>query len=147
MIYKKSKGDYLISTDKRKLENNFIYKFLSTESYWAKGITLDKVIRAIKGSVCFGVYYNNQQIGFARVVTDFTGFGYLADVFIVSEHRGKGLSKWLMKEILAHPELQGFRRWMLATDDAHKLYEKFGFKALKRPDQFMELHNTAISNY
>ncbi len=132
------KGKYLISTEKSKLNTKTIYGYLSN-SYWAKNRSLKTTKLAIKNSLCFGVYLKNKQIGFARVVTDYATFAYLADVFILEEHQGKGLSKWMMKIILSHKKLQNLRRWILATKDAHKLYEKFGFTNLNEPEKFMEL--------
>jgi len=145
-LYQSVQNDFVISTDKLKLDVGFIHHYLSTESYWAKNIPLEKVQRAVDHSFCFGVYKNEsdrdgsmQQIGFARVITDCATFGYLADVFITEAYRGIGLSKWLLKEILACDELQGFRSWMLATKDAHALYEKFGFKTVEGPGRLMRL--------
>ena len=120
-----------------------IHEFLK-DSYWAAGIPREVVERSIRGSVPFGVYDGGAQVGFARVVTDCATFGYLGDVFILESHRGRGLSKWLMECIVSHPQLQGLRRWTLATRDAHELYAKFGFKPVARPDSFMELHNAEI---
>ena len=128
MMNEKNRGEFLFSTDRKKLDIEYIHHYLSLESYWAKNIPIQIVKTSIEGSLCFGVYLNNQQIGFARVITDYATFGYLADVFIVEEYRGKGLSKWLMQTIFDNEELQGFRGWMLGTKDAHGLYEKFGFK-------------------
>ncbi len=119
--------DYTITTEKSKIQFEVVYNFLSN-SYWSKNISRTLVQKAIENSVCFSVFYKNNQIGFARVITDKASFGYLADVFILELYRGKGLSKWLMQTILDYPELQGFRSWMLATKDAHGLYEKFDFK-------------------
>ena len=138
------KENFIISTDKSKLDLAVIHKYLSIESYWAKNIPVALVQKAIEGSFCFGIYKKddlnkNRQIGFARVITDNATFGYLADVFILEEYRGVGLSKWLMQEIMNHQKLQGFRRWMLATRDAHKLYEQFGFTALDKPERIMQL--------
>lgn len=135
---------YLISTDKNKLQTDVIHQYLNKESYWAANIPLETVVRCIQGSICFGIYENEKQVGFARVVSDTGSFAYLADVFILNEHRGKGLSKWLMQVILAHPNLQGLRRWMLATRDAHTLYAQFGFTSLDNPDRFMQLHNPDV---
>ena len=132
------KGNYLISADKTKLDIKVIYSYLSN-SYWAKNRTLRATKLSIKNSLCFGVYFNNKQIGFARIITDYATFAYLADVFILEDHRGKGLSKWLMDVILKYSELQNIRRWFLATRDAHKLYEKFGFTSLKEPEKIMEM--------
>ena len=108
--------------------NNFVHQYLSGESYWAKNISINLVKKSIENSVCFSVFYKDKPVGFARVITDKATFGYIADVFIIEAHRGKGLSKWLMQTILDNEELQGFRGWMLGTKDAHSLYEKFGFK-------------------
>lgn len=133
------KDAFLISTDKSKLDIDLIHDYLSNHSYWAQNIPRDIVERSIQNSLCFGLYHRNIQIGFARVTTDFATFGYLADVFILEEYRGRGLSKLLMECILEKtPELQGFRRWSLATADAHGLYEQFGFTALARPERMME---------
>lgn len=131
-------GEYTISTDKQKLDRSMIHQFLAKESYWAKDIPLEKVNRAIENALCYGVYHHEKQIGFARVVTDFAVFAYIGDVFIIHEYRGKGLSKWLMEVIISHPELQSLRRWVLATLDAHKLYEKSGFSKLAFPERWME---------
>lgn len=138
MAHEWRQGDFLISTDKNKLDLKLIHRFLSNDSYWAKGRTLAVVVRSVENSLSFGIYKNNKQIGFARVVTDFATFAWVADVFIVNEHRGQGLSKWLMETITSHPDLQGFRRWVLATKDAHELYRQFGFIELKRPERWME---------
>lgn len=127
MIYTAEKDEYSISTDPSLLNIDVIHHYLSLESYWAKGIPRDVVIKSIENSVCFGLYCHQQQVGFARVITDKATFAYLADVFILEEHRGKGLSKWLITVIQAHPELQGLRRWLLGTRDAHGLYEKMGW--------------------
>lgn len=129
---------YHISSKKSDLDFNVIHSFISN-TYWAKGIPAETLKRAIDNSICFGVFTEqNEQVGFARVVTDMATFAYLADVFILDAHRGKGLSKWLMQEIVAYPDLQNLRRFALATRDAHGLYEQFGFSALSDPDTFME---------
>ena len=144
--YEVRDGEYLISTDISKLDVNLIHKFLSEESYWATGIPKDILEKSISNSMCFGLYCSDVQIGFSRVVTDKATFAYLADVFVLQAYRGKGLSKWLMKMILAHPELQRLRRWILTTKDAHKLYEQFGWTRL--PDEysyrFMMRHNPQV---
>ena len=139
------KDNYTISTDRSRLDLDAIHRFLSKESYWAKNRTLEQTTTAIENSICFGVYKGEQQVGFARVVTDRATFAYLGDVFINNEFRGRGLSKWLMEAIVSHPELQGLRRWLLATRDAHGLYEQFGFSALRLPDRWME--RTAADAY
>jgi GNAT superfamily N-acetyltransferase len=130
-------GDYEISTEQQRIDIATVHAFL-TQSYWSPGIPRDVVERAIANSLCFGVYLGAQQVGFARVVTDKATFAYLADVFILQSHRGKGLSKWLMQYIIAHEELQGLRRFLLATKDAHGLYTRFGFEALADPSRIME---------
>lgn len=127
-----------ISTDKERLEIENIHKFLSEESYWAKNRTLDQTKTAIQNSLCFGVYLNQRQVAFARVVTDFATFAYIGDVFVLDEFRGRGLGKRLMETIISHPDLQGLRRWLLATRDAHGLYEHFEFSPLKFPERWME---------
>lgn len=129
MMNEKKIGVFLYSTDKTKLDVNYIHQYLSTESYWAKNIPMDIVKTSIEGSLCFGVYINEQQIGFARVITDYATFGYLADVFIDKDYRGKGLSKELMKFILEQGAIKILRRFMLATLDAHSLYAQFGFES------------------
>lgn len=131
-------GEFIISTDRTRLQIEAIHRFLSEESYWAQNRTKEQTLTAIKNSLPFGVYTGENQIGFARVVTDYATFAYLGDVYILENFRGKGLSKWLMDVIVGHPELQDFRRWVLATRDAHTLYEKFGFHALVHPDRWME---------
>ena len=128
-----------INTDKKQLDVNYIHAFLSNESYWSKHIPPDVVLRAIEGSICFGVYDGTQQIGFARIITDHATFAYLADVFIDAAYRGKGVSKQLMRYIMDHESLKGLRSIMLATLDAHGLYEQFGFKPLKEPGRYMSI--------
>ena len=137
------KEGYIISTDRTKIDVNKLHDFLS-HSYWAEGIPMDVMKKSIENSLCFGLYFKNEQIGFARVVTDFATYAYLADVFIAEEERGKGLSKWMMKVIIDHPQLQGLRRFMLATRDAHGLYAQYGFSPLKKPDRWMECHNPDV---
>lgn len=132
------RGDYTISTDPSRLNIDLIHDYISNHSYWGSGRARDVVQRSIENSMPFGVYRGEQQVGFARIVTDYATFAWVADVFIVPEHRGRGLSKWLMEIIIAHPRLQGFRRWVLATKDAQGLYERFGFIKLHRPERWME---------
>ncbi len=139
MVYQKKVNGYLFSNDKLLLQPDVIHHYLSIESYWAQNISLELVLGTIEGSECFGIYHNNQQIGFARVITDGISFGYLADVFILKEHRGKGLSKELMTFIMNYQPFKKFRRFMLATRDAHDLYKQFGFTALSEPQRFMEI--------
>jgi GNAT superfamily N-acetyltransferase len=135
-----AKKDYNISTDKSLIDFEVVYNYLENDSYWSKGVTTERLKKGIENSICFGVYYQNKQAGFARVVTDKATFAYICDVFILADHRRSGLSKWLMQTILQHPELQGLRRWSLATLDAHGLYAQFGFMALSRPENWMEIH-------
>ncbi len=134
------RGEYTISTDKTRLNIEVIHSFLDT-SYWAAGRSVDTIRRSIEHSISFGIYHGEAQIGFARVITDYATFAWIADVFVLDPHRGKGLSKWLMEVIISHPELQGFRRWVLATKDAHELYRRFGFTELTRPERWMERHD------
>ncbi len=140
---KYTRDNFSISTDKSKLDLNAIHDFLKG-SYWAENIPLPVVQRSIENSLCFGVYEFDKQIGFARVISDYATFAYLADVFILEKYRGKGLAKWLIEFILEHPALQNLRRWILATKDAHGLYRKFGFKNLEKPDMIMEILNLNI---
>ena len=130
--------NFAISTDKDRLDIEAIHRFLNEESYWAATRTLEQTKTAIQNSLCFGVYLDGRQVGFARVVSDFATFAYLGDVFVLEEFRGRGLSKRLMETIVSHPTLQGLRRWLLATRDAHGLYEQFEFAALKFPERWME---------
>lgn len=139
MTYEASIDGVLYSDNKKLLQEEVIYNYLSKESYWAQGIPLQIVKDAIEGSVCFGAYKDNKQIAFARIITDNATFGYLADVFVLEEFRGKGISKTLMKFIMDYPPCKNFRRLMLATKDAHSLYEKFGFQKLSTPDRMMEI--------
>ena len=135
---------YFVNSKKSDLDIHCIHQFLS-QSYWAKGISLELVKKSIEGSLCFGIYTaDKQQVGFARMITDKATFAYLADVFVVEQHRQQGLAKKLMQHILQHEELQGLRRLVLATRDAHKLYQQFDFKPLASPDIFMELHQAKI---
>ncbi len=137
MVHEWRQGKYVISTDKSRLDLTVIHNFLTT-SYWAAGIPLEVVRRSIEHSLSFGLYKEDQQIGYARVITDYATFAYLGDVFILEPFRGQGLSKWLMEVIVTHPELQGFRRWILLTKDAHGLYKKVGFTEVKTPERYME---------
>ncbi len=137
------RGEFLVSTDPVRLDIEFIHAFLSN-SYWAAGIPREVVERSIANSLCFGVYEGDRQVGFARVITDYATFAYLADVFIIESHRGRGLSKFLMECIMNHPRLQNFRRFTLATLDAHGLYSKFGFEPPANPARFMEIFRPEV---
>ncbi len=132
------KGAYTCSTDKSTLQVDVMHTFLSERSYWAQGRSLEKVKRSIAHSECFGLYKMDKQVGFARVVSDFTIYAYILDVFVLEEERGNGLGKFLMECILAHPELIGVRKWMLGTEDAHGLYSQYGFTSLKKVQNHME---------
>ncbi len=132
------RDNFEIDDDRSRLDVDAIHDFLSNESYWAGNRSREQTETAIANSICFGVYDGERQIGFARVVSDKATFAYLGDVYILDEYRGQGLSKWLMQVIVDHSELQGLRRWVLATKDAHGLYEKYGFHAFVHPDRWME---------
>jgi len=146
------RADFVISTDRERLDLDVIHSFL-TNCYWARGISREIVARSIGHSLCFGIYHEDPnsprassaaQVGFARVVSDFATIAYLGDVFVLESHRGRGLSKWMMECIVGHPALQGLRRWILLTRDAHGLYSKFGFTPLKAPERYMEFHRPDV---
>lgn len=132
-------ADYEISSERGRMDVAAIHAFL-TRTYWARGIPLETVQRAIENSLCFGVFQGEAQVGFARVITDQATFAYLADVYLLDEHRGKGLARRLVQAVLAHPRLQGLRRWLLVTRDAHALYRPHGFEPVAHPDRIMEIH-------
>jgi GNAT superfamily N-acetyltransferase len=134
---------YEISTERGRLEIALIHDFLAS-SYWARGIPRDVVEKSIRNSLCFGAFHGGRQVGFARVITDYTAIAYIADVFVVPEHRGRGVAKMLMRAIVGHPELQGLRRLLLATRDAHGLYAQFGFQPLAHPEDFMTIHKPDV---
>lgn len=138
MDYEIRDDEALITTDMDRMDLDVIHPYL-TGSYWAEGIGRELVARSMENSLCFAVLIDDKQVGFARVVTDRATFGYLADVFILESHQGQGLGKKLMEAIMKHPDLQILRRWHLTTWDAQKLYEKYGFTALDRPERHMEL--------
>ena len=126
------------------LDIPFIHEFLSKEADWSRGIPLDRVQKSIENSLNFGLYHQEQQIGFARIISDFSTIAYLGDVFILKEYRGSGLSKWLMESIMGHEKLQGLRRWILLTDTAEWLYKKYGFQKVPKPELYMEKHNPQV---
>jgi GNAT superfamily N-acetyltransferase len=138
MVGEWRRGEYTISTDRARLDVGLIHKYLSESSYWAKGRPREVVERSIEHSLAFGIYHGERQVGFSRVITDYATFAWIADVFVVEEYRGRGLGKWLSEVMLAHPDLQGFRRWVLATKDAHELYRHVGFQELQRVERWME---------
>jgi len=129
---------YTVSTDIRKMDIGLIHYFLTNDSYWAKGISREKLERYMAHSLNFGLFENEKQIGYARVISDFTTIAYLGDVFILPEYRGNGLSKLLLHYIHSHPDLQALRRWILLTADAHGLYQQFGWTAINEPAKWME---------
>ncbi len=138
MTHEWQRDDYSISTSIDRLDLSFIHDYLSNHAYWALGRSLQTVKRSLEHSLNFGLFKGNEQIGFARVVTDRATFAWLADVFVLESHRGNGLGKWLIQVITNHPDLQGLRRWILATRDAHELYRKFGFTEPLQPERLME---------
>ncbi len=140
MAYEWQRGAYLVTTDKARLDLETIHRFLET-SYWAAAIPAEVVRRSVENSLAFGLFEGDEQVGFARVVTDYATFAYLADVFVLQPYRGQGLGRWMMEVVFSHPELQGFRRWMLATRDAHELYRTYGFAELEEPRIFMEKYS------
>lgn len=142
MLWTKEK--YLITTDVAKVDIDVVHQFLSEQSYWAKGIPRETVARSVQHSICFSVLHEGELIGFARITSDHATVAYLGDVFVLPAHRGRGISTWLLQCISSHPELQGLRRWMLATADAHGLYKKFGFTGLRAPDRWMEKHHADV---
>lgn len=139
----KNFGDYFFSDDKAALQIESVHQMLK-DTYWCRGIPMTVLVKAIKNSICFGVYKNNQQVGFARVVTDQATFAWLCDVIIHPDHQGKGLGKMLVSFVQAHPQLQKLRRVCLVTKDAHSLYEQFGFKVTETPKNWMEIKNNDI---
>jgi len=130
---------YEISTDADRLDRAVIHRYLSEDSYWARGIPQHVMERSLQNSLCFGLYHQGAQVGLARVVTDYATFALLADVFVLPAHRGLGLSKRLVERVTTHPDLQGLRRWLLVTADAHGLYTQYGFEPLAAPARFMEI--------
>ena len=143
-IYSAQKNDFMISTDQSKLNITVVHDYLHNESYWAKNIPIQTLQRGIDNSFCFRVYKKLQQVGFARLVTDYATYAHLCDVFILPEFRGNGLSKWLIEFILANPEVQGLRKWSLGTKDAHGLYAQFGFKPYEDVSRLMQKNNPGI---
>lgn len=135
--------NFTVTCDPERIDLSLVSKFLAS-SYWAKGIREDTVAKSVANSVCFSLFEGDRQIGFAKVISDRATIAYLGDVFVVPSYRGRGLAKWMMECVLSHPELQGLRRWVLATRDAHGLYEQFGFTELAKPEVFMERFNPNV---
>jgi len=133
-----------ISTNRADVNLDVVHAFLSQDAYWSKNIPFELVRKAIENSYCFSAFVEDRQVGFARVISDGATFAYLCDVFTLPEFRGRGIGKKLMQTVQAHPELQGLRRWMLMTADAHKLYESYGFSVLAKPDRAMEISKPDI---
>jgi GNAT superfamily N-acetyltransferase len=131
------RGRHRITTDPSQVDLDVVHGFLTT-SYWAHGVTRERVVRSIAGSIPFALFEDDRQVGFARVISDGATFAWLADVFVLEEARGQGLGQWLVASIMEHPDLQGLRRWSLATRDAHSLYARYGFAPLANPDRMME---------
>lgn len=138
------RDEYLISTDPSRLDLPWIHDYLSNDAYWSRGISFQVFRTSVENALCFGVFHQEVQVGFGRVISDYATFAYLADIFIDEHYRRRGLGKWLVECMLNFPELQGLRRWILATKDAHGLYEQFGFVSLKRPESMMEIVNKDI---
>ena len=137
-------GDFLITTDKSKLDIVAIHQFLSTHSGWSDNIPIERVKTSIDNSLNFGLFHKHNQIGFARVISDFSTIAYLGDIYVLDNYRGQGLSRRLMDVVMAHPNLQGLRRWILLTSTADWLYEKYGFIKLPKPELYMELYNPDV---
>jgi GNAT superfamily N-acetyltransferase len=143
-IVEHRRGEFLISTDPARLDLDVIHGFL-TNCYWAKGIPREVVARSIEHALCFGIYDGSgAQVAFARVISDFATVAYVGDVFVIDSHRGRGLGKWLMEAITAHPSLHGLRRWILTTRDAHGLYSQVGFTPVKFPERYLERHDPHV---
>jgi GNAT superfamily N-acetyltransferase len=138
-----TRGAFEISCDPLRVDVDVVSGFLES-SYWATGIPRELVAKSLRDSICFSMFEADRQIGFARVISDRATFAYLGDVFVIDEYRGRGLAVWLMQCVVAHPELRNLRRWLLATRDAHSLYQKVGFSALRHPEFFMERHDPGV---
>ncbi|MBP2167320.1 GNAT superfamily N-acetyltransferase [Erwinia toletana] len=132
------RDDYLLSSDAAKLDIDWIHHQLSQHSYWAKDQPREMTLRSLAGSLPFGIYWQRQQVGFGRLITDYTRFAYLSDVIIDAEHRGRGLGRWFAQSVVTHPDLPTVRRWLLATDDAHEVYRRAGWRAVAQPERLME---------
>ena len=142
-----TRGDYAISTDPDRLDRPMIQRFLREEAHWSRGVPPERVNRALDHSLVFGLFRGPEQVGFARVVSDRASFAYLADVFVLPAHRRQGLGTWLVERVLDHPDLQGLRRFLLATADAHPLYARFGFNPLERTERFLAIERTPDELY
>ena len=145
-VFEWQRGEYTVSTDAARLDIDVIYGYLD-RAYWSSGIPRETVERAVQRSLCFGLFEGETQIGFARAVTDSTTFAYICDVFVLESHQGKGLGTWLMRCVMQHPEMRRLRRCQLITRDAHKLYEKVGFRSISKPERHMERTTPAVLNF
>jgi len=134
-----TRGELTISTDPARIDIDVVHGYLAGESYWARGIARERLERAIRHSLCFGLYERGRQIGFARVISDRATFAYLCDVFVLESHRGRGVGRWFLESVSKHPDLAGMRRWLLCTRDAHPFYEQLGWHRPEQPDIFMEI--------
>jgi GNAT superfamily N-acetyltransferase len=143
-VYEWQKGEFEITTDQTRLDLDAIHEYLAQQSYWARGVPRPTLEKSVRNSLCFGLSEGNRQIGFARVISDYATIAYLGDVFVSPEYRGRGLAKWLMECVMAHPDLQNLRRWILVTKDAHGLYRRYGFTQLARHESFMELYDSDV---
>lgn len=132
-------SDYILTFDRDRVDIDLVHRYLSRDSYWAASIPRATVEESIRNSLCISAFSGDTQVGFARVITDYATFGYLADVFVVEEHRGRGISKRIVEAAMTHPRLAGLRRWLLVTRDAHGLYEQYGFRSLAHPERHMEM--------
>jgi GNAT superfamily N-acetyltransferase len=137
-ILEEHRGEFTVSSDLSRMDMNVVHGYLS-RAYWCEGLPRETLERAMRNSLCFGLFEGEQQVGFARVVSDRTTFAYVCDVFVLQSHQGRGLGTWLMQCVVRHPELQGLRRWHLTTRDAHSLYRKLGFTLLSKPERHMEI--------
>jgi N-acetylglutamate synthase-like GNAT family acetyltransferase len=144
IIVEQSFGEFLITTDKTKMHVVAIHDFLSKYSGWSDNIPVDKVKTSIENSLNFGLFHKDHQIGFARIISDFSTIAYLGDIYVLDNYRGQGLSRKLLEVVMGHPNLQGLRRWILLTSTADWLYEKYGFTKLPKPEIYMELHNPEV---
>lgn len=138
-IIELKRKEFVLSTDPARLDLGLIHRYLSEESYWARGIPYEVVRRSIENSICFGIYQESQQVAFSRVISDLATYAWIGDVFVLPTQRKQGLGKWLVEAMLQHPDLQGLRRWTLATGDAHGLYARYGFKPVEQPERLMEI--------
>jgi GNAT superfamily N-acetyltransferase len=143
-VYNWQRGEFEITTDQARFDLDVIHDYLAQESYWAQGIPRPTLEKSVRNSLCFGLFEANRQVGLARVVSDYATIAYLGDVFVLPDYQGRGLAKWLMQCVVAHPDLQNLRRWILVTKDAHGLYRKYGFTQLAQQQNFMELHNPDV---